>query len=86
MPEDVVVEEGIEYPHFNLIHYKRPLRRLKNDRSIRQVPVHPVLLEAVRRSGQPDRSYPLDGRSGRQERQHSLAVGLSSAIHALSFR
>ena len=48
MPEDVVVEEGIEYPHFNLIHYKRPLRRLKNDRSIRQVPVHPVLLEAVR--------------------------------------
>lgn len=49
MPEDVVVEEGIEYPHFNLIHYKRPLRRLKNDKSIRQVPVHPVLLESVRR-------------------------------------
>lgn len=49
MPEDVVVEEGIEYPHFNLIHYKSPLRRLKNDRSIRQVPVHPFLLEAVRR-------------------------------------
>ena len=48
MPEDVVVDEDIMYPHFNLRHYLAPLRRLKNDMSERQVPVHPFLLDAVR--------------------------------------
>lgn len=49
MPEDVCVEEELEFPHFNLVHYKYPLRRLKNNKSVRQVPVHPALLQQVRK-------------------------------------
>lgn len=49
MPEDVCVDKELKIPHFNLVHYKKPLRRLKNDMSIRQVPVHPALLKDVRK-------------------------------------
>lgn len=44
--EDVVLDAAI--PHFNLRHYEAPYRRLKNDMSIRQVPIHPFCLDLTR--------------------------------------
>ena len=44
--EDVVL--GAEIQYFNLVHYESPFRRLKNDMSIRQVPIHPACSQLVR--------------------------------------
>lgn len=46
LPDDVVLDA--EIPYFNLIHYQAPYRRLKNDMSIRQVPIHPICLDLTR--------------------------------------
>ena len=50
--EDVYPDATI--PYFNLVHYESPYRRLKNDKSIRQVPIHPACIELVR-----NMSFPL---------------------------
>ena len=44
-PENIVTD--VQIPYFNLVHQEN--RRLKNDESIRQVPIHPACMPYVER-------------------------------------
>lgn len=80
--EDVLSDAVI--PYFNLVHYETPGRRLKNDMSIRQVPIHPACLSMVR-----DLEFPLStdaygpGRSWSQAFKNNLGLPARESAHSI---
>jgi integrase len=77
------VKWDAKIPYFNLVHYKNG-RQLKNDASIRQVPIHPACQSFVR-----DLKYPLSrdingpGRSWSETFKANLGLPNGESAHSL---
>ena len=80
--EDVMLDATI--PYFNLVHYERPFRRLKNDMSIRQVPIHPACQRMVRNLRFPlSRDVNGPGRSWGETFRYNLGLPPGEGAHSL---
>ena len=76
-PENIVTD--VQTPYFNLIH--QPNRRLKNDASIRQVPIHPACLPFVDQLYLSKDKYP--GRSWSETFRKNMGLPKGHAAHTL---